>query len=130
MMDPFFIFLFTSFLMFIFLIFLSFWVPWKANQRNDMPKFCFDTFKHFYMLNPEKWELQEDSVVYKGKGIEIEFEKYRDVIKYHSFKKDLRKNEERREKEKRERELWDEMRELEEMDMEEEDINIFYSPYL
>ena len=130
MMDPFFMFLFTSFLMLIFLIFLSFWLPWKVNQRKNMPKFSFDTFKHFYMLNPEKWYLDEYSVNYKGKDIEIEFEKYRDVIKYYFFKKDLKKNKERREKEKRERELWDEMRELEEMDMEEEDINIFYNPYL
>ena len=130
MMDPFFMFLFTSFLMLIFLIFLSFWLPWKVNQRKNMPKFSFDTFKHFYMLNPEKWYLEEYSVNYKGKDIEIEFEKYRDVIKYYFFKKDLKKNKERREKEKRERELWDEMRELEEMDMEEEDINIFYNPYL
>lgn len=130
MMDPFFMFLFTSFLMLIFLIFLSFWLPWKVNQRKNMPKFSFDTFKHFYMLNPEKWYLEEYSVNYKGKDIEIEFEKYRDVIKYYFFKKDLKKNRERREKEKRERELWDEMRELEEMDMEEEDINIFYNPYL
>lgn len=97
-----------------------------------MPKFSFDTFKHFYMLNPEKWYLEEYSVNYKknNKDIEIEFEKYRDVIKYYFFKKDLKKNRERREKEKRERELWDEMRELEEMDMEEEHINIFYNPYL
>ena len=132
MMDPFFMFLFTSFLMLIFLIFLSFWLPWKVNQRKNMPKFSFDTFKHFYMLNPEKWYLEEYSVSYKknNKDIEIEFEKYRDVIKYYFFKKDLKKNKERREKEKRERELWDEMRELEEMDMEEEHINIFYNPYL
>lgn len=130
MMDPFFMFLFTSFLMLIFLIFLSFWLPWKVNQRKNMPKFSFDTFKHFYMLNPEKWCLEEYSVIYKGKDIEIEFEKYRDIIKYYFFKKDLKKNKERREKEKRERELWDEMRELEEMDMEEEHINIFYNPYL
>lgn len=82
------------------------------------------------MLNPEKWQLQEFSVIYKSKDIEIEFEKFRDMIKYHFFKKDLRKNQERREKEKKERELWDEMRELEEMDMEEEHINIFYNPYL
>ena len=131
MMDPFFMFLFTSFLMLIFLIFLSFWLPWKVNQRKNMPKFSFDTFKHFYMLNPEKWYFEEYSVNYKknNKDIEIEFEKYRDVIKYYFFKKDLKKNKERREKEKRERELWDEMRELEEMDMEEEDINIFYNPY-
>ena len=132
MRDPFFMFLFTSFLMLIFLIFLSFWLPWKVNQRKNMPKFSFDTFKHFYMLNPEKWYLDEYSVNYKknNKDIEIEFEKYRDVIKYYFFKKDLKKNKERREKEKRERELWDEMRELEEMDMEEEHINIFYNPYL
>ena len=132
MRDPFFMFLFTSFLMLIFLIFLSFWLPWKVNQRKNMPKFSFDTFKHFYMLNPEKWYLDEYSVNYKknNKDIEIEFEKYRDVIKYYFFKKDLKKNKERREKEKRERELWDEMRELEEMDMEEEDVNIFYNPYL
>lgn len=130
MMDPFFMFLFTSFLMLIFLIFLSFWLPWKVNQRKNMPKFSFDTFKHFYMLNPEKWYFEEYSVNYKGKDIEIEFEKYRDIIKYYFFKKDLKKNKERREKEKRERELWDEMRELEEMDMEEEDVNIFYNPYL
>ena len=131
MMDPFFMFLFTSFLMLIFLIFLSFWLPWKVNQRKNMPKFSFDTFKHFYMLNPEKWYLEEYSVSYKknNKDIEIEFEKYRDIIKYYFFKKDLKKNKERREKEKRERELWDEMRELEEMDMEEEHINIFYNPY-
>ena len=96
MMDPFFMFLFTSFLMLIFLIFLSFWLPWKVNQRKNMPKFSFDTFKHFYMLNPEKWYLDEYSVNYKGKDIEIEFEKYRDVIKYYFFKKDLKKNKERR----------------------------------
>ena len=132
MRDPFVIFLFVYSLILIYFIFLIFWLPWKLNQRKNMPKFPFDTFKHFYMLNPEKWQLQEFSVIYKknNKDIKIEFEKFRDMIKYHFFKKNLKKNEERREKEKKERELWDEMRELEEMDMEEEDINIFYNPYL
>lgn len=55
MRDPFITFLFVYSLILIYFIFLIFWLPWKLHQRKNMPKFCFDTFKHFYMLNPEKW---------------------------------------------------------------------------
>ena len=88
---------------FLLLLFLLIeYSDWSSGVSDTAPELTFDAFKKLYALNPSKWKLLSNYVVYypngdietEGKSIVIEFKHFVDVIKYEIFQDKLRVNKE------------------------------------
>lgn len=69
---------------------------WKIARRKNCPRISFKLFKEMYQLNPDIWSLDNLNYLIFNKSIyshqRIEFDSYKDVLKYNYFRKKQRKN--------------------------------------
>ena len=57
---------------------------WHSLIDETAPTLTFKSFRELYALNPQKWSLGSDYVIYSSQR--IEFTMYSDVIKYKIFR--------------------------------------------
>lgn len=97
---------------FLLLLFLLIeYLVWSSSVSDTAPELTFDAFKKLYTLNPSKWKLFSNYVVYCPNGdmddesMVIEFKHFFDVIKYKSFRDKLKANRKELERIRKEKEF-------------------------
>ena len=97
---------------FLLLLFLLIeYSDWSSGVSDTAPELTFDAFKKLYALNPSKWKLLSNYVVYYPNGdmddesMVIEFKHFLDAIRYESLRDKLRANRKELERIRKEKEF-------------------------
>ena len=65
------------------------WAYWYFEKDKTCPHVSYKSFREFYAIAPDKWEIKGDYLVYNGDCVELE--KYSDVLRCRRFKRRLKK---------------------------------------